>query len=176
MVHPPTSHQGSRLAGATPTQSRHHPPASFSHAHHVKPQELDIVSNGTIEHTAPTPGFTLRFGFQLHVFHEDLTIQTDPYPALVGRSAVMAPTQGLEDSMAKLSILGHKLDSTHSSEQPVIDDILHKIPRQGKRKRSHQAPDHGQLRRHLEDEFLLPSTSFSPEWLNRFQQYGSLIS
>lgn len=77
--------------------------------------------------------------------------------------------------MARLSILGQKLDNIDSSERPVVDDILHEVPRQGKRKRSPQASDHAQLRRHLEDEFLRPSTSFSPEWLNRFQQYGNLL-
>lgn len=85
----------------------------------------------------------------------------------------MASTEGLEESMARLSVVGQKLDSIDASERPVVDDILFKVPRQGKRKRSQSRDDNARLRHHLEDEFLRPSTTFSPEWLNRFQQYGS---
>lgn len=74
--------------------------------------------------------------------------------------------------MARLSVVGQELDNIDASERPVIDDILFKVPRQGKRKRNQSKDDNAQLRRHLEDEFLRPSTTFSPEWLNRFQQYG----
>lgn len=74
--------------------------------------------------------------------------------------------------MARLSVVGQKLDNIDASERPVVDDILFKVPRQGKRKRSQSSADNAQIRRQLEDEFLRPSTSFSPEWLNRFQQYG----
>lgn len=88
----------------------------------------------------------------------------------------MSSTEGLEDSMTRLSILGQKLDKFDSPKRPVVDDVLHTVPRQGKRKRNHQEPDHAQLRRHLENEFLRPSTSFSPEWLNRFQQYDNPFS
>ena len=87
----------------------------------------------------------------------------------------MASTPGLEESMARLSVVGQKLDSIDTSERPVIDDILFKVPRQVKRKRTQSSADNAHLRRHLEDEFLRPSTSFSPEWLNRFQQYGHTL-
>ena len=83
----------------------------------------------------------------------------------------MASTPGLEESMARLSIVGQKLDSIDPSECAAIDDILFSVPSQGKRRRSHSKADNAQLRRHLEDEFLHPATSFSPGWLNRFQQY-----
>ena len=75
--------------------------------------------------------------------------------------------------MARLSIVGRELDRVDASERPVVDDILFKVPRQGKRKRGQSRADNSHLRRHLEDEFLRPSTTFSPAWLNRFQQYGS---
>ena len=48
-----------------------------------------------------------------------------------------------------------------------IDDIL---DLQRPRKRIKQ--DQEELKRELEEKFLTPSTSFSPEWLNKLQQYG----
>jgi hypothetical protein len=84
----------------------------------------------------------------------------------------MATTEGLEDAMSKLSILGQKLDSLNNTEETTIDDLLVEAPCRGKRKRTQPAVDRDQLRRNLEEEFLRPSTTFSPEWLNRFQQYA----
>lgn len=82
----------------------------------------------------------------------------------------MASAQGLEESMGRLSIIGQELDNIDASERPVVDDILFKVPRQGKRKRAQSRDDKAHLRHHLENEFLRPSTTFSTEWLNRFQQ------
>ncbi len=49
----------------------------------------------------------------------------------------------------------------------TIDDILF---RQAPRKRRKQ--DSNELKAELEKKYLLPSTRFSTEWLNRLQQYA----
>lgn len=77
--------------------------------------------------------------------------------------------------MARLSVVAQELNNIDPSDRPVVDDILFEVPRQDKRKRSHSKVDNAHLRRHLEDEFLRPSTTFSPEWLNRFQQYDLVL-
>ena len=52
-----------------------------------------------------------------------------------------------------------------------IDSILDE-----QRPRKRIKEDQGQLRHHLEQKYLTPSTSFSQEWLNRLQQYGTLCN
>lgn len=52
-----------------------------------------------------------------------------------------------------------------------IDDIL---DLQRPRKRIKQ--DQEELKRLLEEKYLTPSTSFSPEWLNKLQQYEFLAA
>jgi antiviral helicase SKI2 len=51
----------------------------------------------------------------------------------------------------------------------LADDwIDHVLEEQRPRKRVKQ--DEEQFKRHLEKNYLTPSSSFSPEWLNRLQQ------
>ena len=57
-------------------------------------------------------------------------------------------------------------DGDDKDQDFCIDDML----TEGRpRKRAKTTPD--ALKRELEENFLNPPTSFSPEWLNKLQQY-----
>jgi antiviral helicase SKI2 len=59
-----------------------------------------------------------------------------------------------------------RLSSSTSEADDWIDHILDS---QRPRKRIKQDPE--ALKLSLEEKYLTPSTSFSPEWLNKLQQY-----
>lgn len=75
----------------------------------------------------------------------------------IGRTAAMA------DSLV------HALENVHigasNEADTFIDDILEL---QRPRKRAKQ--DQEELKRSLEEKYLTPSNTFSPEWLNKLQQ------
>ncbi|KAK4547703.1 hypothetical protein LTR36_000661 [Oleoguttula mirabilis] len=64
----------------------------------------------------------------------------------------------LSEALTKLSLAAEKLDAN-------IDDILDQAK---PRKRVRKSPE--EIKAKLERDFLTPSTSFSPEWLDRLQQ------
>lgn len=57
---------------------------------------------------------------------------------------------------------------TNTSDDIADDWIDSILEEQRPRKRAKQSQE--QLRHHLEQKYLTPSTSFSPEWLNKLQQ------
>jgi antiviral helicase SKI2 len=72
----------------------------------------------------------------------------------------------MADALASALERVHLASSTSDgAEDDWIDHILEE-----RRPRKRVKQDQEQLRRHLEQEYLTPSTSFSTEWLNRLQQ------
>ena len=64
-------------------------------------------------------------------------------------------------------VKGLRMTDGGDQDQSVpIDEMLKKSQ---SKKRPRKAP--GALKKELEDSFLNPPTSFSPEWLNKLQQY-----
>jgi len=86
----------------------------------------------------------------------------------------MGEPSELARAMRAASLRSHSLrtgqDEGHSST-PAIDDILFKTGESWSRRRKERAGEGGEeAKRQLEKDFLLPSNTFSTEWLNRFQQ------
>jgi len=72
--------------------------------------------------------------------------------------------------MERLSVLSCGAEEREDKPVSVIDDLLAGGPRPvNRRKPATISNEH--LKQQLEGEFLAPSASFPPEWLDRFQQY-----
>ena len=54
-------------------------------------------------------------------------------------------------------------------ETSLDDDIDNLLSQQRPKRQKKRSPSF--IKRKLEDDFLAPPTSFSPEWLNKLQQY-----
>ncbi len=65
------------------------------------------------------------------------------------------------------AVKGLQLNDGDNQDQSFSIDEMLKESRSKKQQR--KAPD--ALKKELEDSFLNPPTSFSPEWLNKLQQY-----
>jgi len=71
-------------------------------------------------------------------------------------------SEGLVSALEKVHI-------SASTQDPEADDwIDHILEEQRPRKRVKQSSE--DLKRELEQKYLTPSSSFSPEWLNKLQQ------
>lgn len=71
-----------------------------------------------------------------------------------------------------MSDLANALEKLQLSAADTADDWVDHLLEEQQRPRKRIKQGQEELKRELEQKFLTPSKSFSPEWLNRLQQYA----
>ena len=69
-----------------------------------------------------------------------------------------------------MSDLVNALEKLRLSAADTADDWIDHVLEEQQQPRKRMKQDQEELKRELEQKFLTPSKSFSPEWLNRLQQ------